>query len=418
MGSWAQGTATLDSVETQPYFDDTVRVWLGAPRSSGATVPSLPETLARLLLRLEEHESSRRDQWGCWDYEFSENFRAGRLRIPELDRWLADRRAELSTTVALEPLWPRQHPFAVCLTHDVDLVSASSTPRQIVRYARAGLAGNGAGVLRAVRPAVRVARSLWGVSRAPSTAATLERSIELEAQRGATASYLFTVPPTIGRSRYDCVYAPGDICRFRGAAMTVADLMRTIAAEGFDVGLHGSYAGASREGALAAERATLERATALEVTSTRQHFLHWDIRWTPRLQEEAGLRADSTLGFNRNVGFRAGTSLPFHQFDLGSRRALELLEVPLIVQDGALLGPIGVQEGFRRAIEVVDELFDEVGDVGGALTFLFHPDKLVQDGLALYEHVLDRAIERGAWVTSLRELDVWWRAREVRILDG
>jgi hypothetical protein len=200
--------------------------------------------------------------------------------------------------------------------------------------------------------------------------------------------------------------------------MTVADLMRTIAAEGFDVGLHGSYAGASREGALAAERATLERATALAVTSTRQHFLHWDVRWTPRLQEEAGLRADSTLGFNRNVGFRAGTSLPFHQFDLGSKGALELLEVPLVVQDGALLGPIGIQEGLRRAIEVVDELFDEVGDVGGALTFLFHPDKLVHDGLALYEHVLDRAIERGAWVTSLRELEAWWRAREVRILDG
>jgi hypothetical protein len=193
--------------------------------------------------------------------------------------------------------------------------------------------------------------------------------------------------------------------------------MRTLAEEGFDVGLHGSYSAALAPGALAAERATLESATALELTTTRQHFLRWDVRTTPLLQEEAGLRADSSLGFNRNVGFRAGTSLPFHHFDVAGGRALGLLEVPLVIQDAAVLGPGALELDLPEAQRLVGELVDSVGEVAGAATFLFHPDKLVRpDWLALYEWSLDYALGRGGWLTSLRGLETWWRDRETRVL--
>jgi hypothetical protein len=168
---------------------------------------------------------------------------------------------------------------------------------------------------------------------------------------------------------------------------------------------------------LAEERKLLERALQAEVTTTRQHFLHWDVRWTPRLQAEAGLRTDSSLGFNRNVGFRAGTSLPFRQFDVTSGRARDLLEVPLVVQDAALLGPIGLGLGADETRRVVVQLFDEVAAVGGLVTFVFHPDKLDRpDWLAFYEWALDRAVASGAWLPSLSRLDAWWRKRERAIL--
>lgn len=405
----------------EQYLEETVRIWLGLRERRPATLPTLPNRLSRLLLRLEEHEDPRRDRWGCWDFEFSDN--AARIRVPEIDNWLADQRRELARMTALEPLWPNGHRFAFCLTHDVDLLSPVSTPRQIARFARAGLAGDQGArdrLLRLARPAVRVARSLRnGVARTPSTAETLERSVELEAQHGASASYLFTVPPIIGRSRYDCVYAPQDPCLFRGERTKVVDVMRTLAVEGFDVGLHGSYEGAFRPGALAAERAALQRATGLEITSTRQHFLHWDVRRTPRLQEDAGLSVDSSLGFNREIGFRAGTSLPFRLFDHDSSHPLELLEVPLVTQDGALLGPLRPQLDIGEALAAVDRLVDAVSAVGGLVTFVFHPDKLVRpDWLALYERALKLAVERQAWLTSLRGLETWWREREARILDG
>ena len=193
--------------------------------------------------------------------------------------------------------------------------------------------------------------------------------------------------------------------------------MRTLADEGFDIGLHGSYQAGVRPGALAAERAALERATGFEVRTERQHLLHWDVRRTPRLQE-ARLQVDSSLGFSRNVGFRAGTSLPFRHFDVAARRPRELLEVPLVVQDAALLfGPWGLDLDVAGASAVVRRLFDSAVEVGCAVTLLFHPDRLVHpDWLAFYEWALDYAVAQKGWLTSLDGLAAWWRRREASLL--
>jgi hypothetical protein len=411
----AETVAILGTSEVRRYLDRTVRVWLGLPPSAEA--PALPNPLARLLLRLEEHETGERDRWGRWDFDLSESYRNGRLWVAEIDEWVADRRRELSATNDLEPLWPGQRPFAVCLTHDVDLLSVRSTPRQVLRHARAGLERDGT-IRRFARPPARVARSLRaGIARAPATHDTIERSVELEAARGLTASYLFTPPPGRDASRFDCVYALDDPCRFRGARRSVAEVMRTLADEGFDVGLHGSYHAGLRPGALRRERDVLERATGLTIETTRQHLLHWDVRSTPALQEQAGFRVDSSLAFNRNVGFRAGTSLPFRLFDVAGGAQLQLLEVPPVLQDVSLLDAWGLGLELDRAREVVAEFVAIAAAAGTAITLVFHPDKLAQPRwLELYEWTLDEVVERGAWVTSLRGLEEWWRLREDRVL--
>jgi hypothetical protein len=405
------------SVAAQRHIADTVRVWLGLPRGSRVDVPALPDSLARLLLRLEEHERTTRDRWGLWDHTFSEN--RDQIEVPEVDRWLVAQREELARPAELVPLWPDRRPFAICLTHDVDVVSSKLSPKQVARTMRAALAPDGrTSPLRVVRPAVRAARALrTGIVRAPSLAATLERSVALEVERGLTASYFFTVPPAGPWTRWDCVYAPDDRCTFRGAEQRIGDVMRTLRAEGFEIGLHGSYESSRTPGVLERERATLETATRAPVEATRQHFLHWDVRWTPRLQEQARLRADSSLGFNRTVGFRAGTSLPFRQFDVANDRALDVVEVPLAVSDAALLGPIGLQRGMQATRDLVEQLLAEVAAVGGLFTCVFHPDKLARpEWLSLYEWTLDRAVDSGAWVTSVAGIDAWWRERERALL--
>ena len=402
------------------YLEDTVRVWLGLRRSATVDAPPMPGDLARLFLRSEEYETEARDRWGCFDFAASDNARRGALGIAEVDRWLLACTTELERTVRLEPRWPDGRRFAICLTHDVDVVSARSTPAQVVRDARAAFGPDGGSALavRVFRPPVRVVRGLRRLARAPSLQATLERSVALEAERGLTASYFFTVPPAGTWTRWDCVYAPGDTCEFRGKTRRIADVMRTLRDEGFDVGLHGSYESGRAPGVLQRERARLEDDLGTAVTTTRQHFLHWDVRWTPQLQEAAGLRADSSLGYNRSVGFRAGTSLPFRQFDLASERVLDLVQVPLVVQDAALLGPIAAGRSRDESESAVHGLFNEVAGVGGAITLVFHPDKLERpEWRSLYEWTLDHAVESGGWVTSVAGLDAWWRDRERLILE-
>jgi len=396
-----------------------VRVWLGLPRSSGLEVPNLPAQLERRFLRIEEYERSTRDAWGCWDHSFSENFGDGRLAVPEVDRWLVKRRRELSARTKLAPLWPNGKRFAACLTHDVDILSGRATLGQAFRHAAGGLDRGSAArdPLRYARPPVRAARVLrGGVSRSPSMERTLELSTALESRYGATASYFFTVPPNGGGSRYDCTYALTDRCRFRRSRTTVAHVIRALADEGFDVGLHGSYFSAVKQGMLAAERETLERAVGITAMTTRQHFLHWQITLTPGLQEAAGFVADSTLGFNRAAGYRASTTLPFRPFDVMADRGFTLLEVPLVVEDTALLGPIAVG-GPQSPQDAVRAFVDTAREVGGAVTLLFHPDKLVRpEWLALYEWSLEYLAEMGGWLTSVAELERWWTARERQLL--
>ena len=403
------------------HLDETVRLWLGLRTDSADEVPQLPEQLARLVLRREEYEQQHRDQWGCWEFSFSESFRRGALWEPEVDRWLAARRRELSRQVELEPLWPDGRAFALCMSHDVDLLSRVSTARQVLRSVRTSLTDEPKTVrerlVRAARPGVRVARSLYnGISTAP-VADTLERSVELERERGVTASYFFTVYPGGDASRFDCLYRYEDACRFRGERVRVRDVVRTLRDEGFDVGLHGSYNSALAPGMLARERATLEAALDADVTTTRQHFLHWDVRTTPHEQAQAGLRADSSLGFNRNLGYRAGTSLPFRFYDVEREERLDLLELPLLVHDGALLRPDALELDVPLAREAIRQFIDTAAETNGVATLIFHPNNLERDDyLELFRFALDHGLERGAWFASVRDLDEWWRGREARVL--
>jgi hypothetical protein len=198
----------------------------------------------------------------------------------------------------------------------------------------------------------------------------------------------------------------------------VRDVMYELAETGFDVGLHGSSASATDASLLSAQRAVLEDAVGGPVRTTRQHWLHWDARLTAPAQAAAGFSADSTLGFNRNVGFRAGTSFPFFLSASDPFRALDLLEIPLVAQESALFSDNALELDDAIAREVVQKLVDRVATVGGVFTALIHPHSLLDDRVTtLYEWLLDYALDRGAWVASVAEIDSWWRHR-VETLTG
>ena len=396
-----------------------VREWLGVPRTSGVALPELPERLARRVLRLEEREQPHRDQWGCWEYGFSESYRDGTLLVPEIDEWAAAQRAELASATPLVPLWPEGRTFAACLTHDVDLVSDTVTVAQALRSVRAAAAPGGAprpAAIKYAAPMVRALRAVHGgLSRFPQ-ADHIERSLDLELARGVTSTYFFTVYPGSESSRFDCTYVPDDRCLFRGHRLRVRDMMRQLASEGFDIGLHGSYPSAVRPDLLKRERERIEVATGLDVLTTRQHFLHWDVDTTPRLQAAAGLRADSTVGWNRTIGFRAATSLPFFLFDMAADRPLDVLEVPMLVHDGPLLRADGLELDVELGRETMQLVIDRIAAAGGVATLLFHPNNLARrEFYELYGWAIDYLIDRDAWITSLRGLDSWWRERALAL---
>ena len=403
------------------HVAEVVRGWVGAPRS--AVIGDLPDELARLLLRVEESEHAHRDQWGCWEYGFSENFRRGRLWVPEVDLWVAAERRRLAEETPLEPLWPEGASFALCLTHDVDMVARRWTASQHIRSLSVALRGStgDTGEEAARRRAWAAARAAarvpyFGVSRAPDAADTLERCVELERSRGVTASYLFTVYPPRRRTIYDAVYTGADRCRFRGRTRSVREIARELQEEGFDVGLHAGYASATDLDAFRYEKGMVEDYIGGDVVSCRQHYLHWDVGATPRIQSEAGILVDSTVGFNRNVGFRAGTALPHRLFDLAADEPLNVLEVPLIIQESPLLSPNALELDAPLAQQTMEDFIGRIEETGGVVTLLFHPHSLADPAyLSLFSWALDYARDRGAWVASLKAIHSWWEERAARL---
>jgi hypothetical protein len=394
------------------HLERLVRTWLGL----GADVPApeLPAALARRLLRDEERERPARDQWGNWEFGLCEAFVDGTLWEPEVDQWLA-------TQDSGAPRWPGGAPFAVCLTHDVDIVAAGYSARQALRLvrARATASPGQRDVLgRAVRAAGASSALLWQRGgRAPDAGPVLQRCTTVERDAGVRGSYFVPVHAGHATNPYDvCVYALDDRCTWGGRETTVAAVLRELVAEGFDIGLHGSYASATDGERLRDECERLADALGTDVTTSRQHWLHWEITGTPARQEAAGLRADSTLGFNRNVGFRAGTSLPFRWWDAEAGRPLDLIQLPLVVQEAALTAANALELDRAGAIAVWERLLERVSDTGGVATLLVHPHALADPIVeALYREAVAEAVRAGAWVATLAQIDAHWRAREARL---
>ena len=406
------------------HLAETVRLWLGAPAGSEG-LPMLPESLARLLLREEETERSHRDQWGNWEHAYSENYRRGALWVPEVDRWVAEQRTRLAATTSLEPLWPRGARFALCLTHDVDMVARRWTIAQHLRslaLATAPVAAHGApgSAERAAVAARGIGRAAkYGFSTAPDAGPTLERCQELQRERGVRGTYLFTVYPGRRRSVFDAVYAGGDACRYGGRRRRVRDVMRELADDGFDVGLHAGYCTYDDLEAFRQEKSAVEEYVGRPLVSCRQHYLHWDVARTPRIHAEAGILVDSSVGFNRNVGFRAGTALPHLLFDPVANEPLDVLELPLVVQESPLFAPNALELDEQSARRVVEGLLGEVAAAGGVATILMHPHSLLDPRqLRLYTWLLDHGAEQGGWIATMSEIRSWWDERTTRLSGG
>jgi peptidoglycan/xylan/chitin deacetylase (PgdA/CDA1 family) len=316
-----------------------------------------------------------------------------------------------------KPVWPDEKPFAVCLTHDVDAVSLYSI-KQSLRSRKAQLlnAGN----------AFQKIKSLMGASIDLTRAAShipqkdplhcYERWLKAERECGAHSTFFFWpgLSAVTKCHHTDCAYELCDLVVFDNQRGTVGEMIREIDRQGWEIGLHPSWYSFDDVDELKRQKETLEKAIDHEIDSIRQHCLHYDIRITPAVHAAAGFKYDSTLGFNDNVGFRFGTSYPWYIYDLKSEKELSIMEIPLIIQDGAMLNP---EKGMRldedTAFKYVEQITEAIEKVGGVLTLLWHPSHILkEDWWRLYLRILDYLKAQNAWFGSVGEAGEWWqRAR-------
>ena len=336
------------------------------------------------------------------DIGYNTLFRRGLVQDPVVDRQYLE-------NGGVKPEWPNDADFAVCLTHDVDEVSKFSFRQSLRELAR----------LRRVRELPissamtllkQTATSLIHQARGQQDPYhAYERWLEVEEEVGGRSTFFFMPEAVSEPHSTDPDYTFSDTVVFDGEPRSVAGMMREIDRRGWEVGLHPTWHTFDDPDELARQKAQIEAEIDSEIVSVRQHFLHYDINKTPLAHARAGLRFDSTLGFNNGVGFRFGTSYPWQLYDLEGEERLPILEVPLVIQDGALLNRKGLSLDPDAAFDYVVQLVEAVEAVGGVLTISWHTRFVASpDWWNLYVRILDYLGSKDVWFASVEDIGDWW----------
>ncbi len=117
----------------------------------------------------------------------------------------------------------------------------------------------------------------------------------------------------------------------------IASQLKAALGQDFSVGIHGSYRSVVEDDTLTQETQALATAAGLKPLGGRQHWLRFGCH--KKLFDtvtDAGLIADSTLGFPDMPGFRNGAAFAFPPYDFARERPYDFLEIPLVLTDGAL----------------------------------------------------------------------------------
>jgi hypothetical protein len=310
------------------------------------------------------------------------------------------------------PRWPGRRRYAVALTHDVDAVHLGSPLEVATNLAKAVLRRDlvsarlaALGCLTATRPAVD-----------PFFAFDAWRPLE-ERWNAKSAFYLFHRAAGVPAALNDAKSHVGNT-RVPWA------VLRALADDGWEFGLHPSLNARRVPGAFGASRRWLSERMGRELTGLRHHYYAFDWRAPHRTFREhtaGGFLYDASLAWRDRSGFRGGSCLPFAPFDADRGRAIELTLLPTALMDGH----VAHAETRRRRAYLDDparearaaRLVDVVRTTGGLLVLNWHQETVSEVGhlqgvVARLERLLAPLLgDSDAWFATPAEIARHWRTR-------
>ncbi len=183
-----------------------------------------------------------------------------------------------------------------------------------------------------------------------------------------------------GHTRYEGHYDIGD--------EQIKTLMQEMSNRVHRIGAHPSYASFKDISMMKNEIEAISKSSGLVISSSRQHYLRFEVPDTWRCLSEAGIKTDSTLGYAAEPGFRCGTSKPFPVFDIIERNELPLMERPLLIMDVSF--KMYKKYSIEESIALSQKIIDQVKKHNSELVFLWHNSSLSEiDGWAGWEKVLE-----------------------------
>lgn len=317
-----------------------------------------------MLSRYEEAVSDQRDNHGRFPAAASLAYRQGFLGRPIIDEYVE------ILWVAMKRVWPqltrKPRRFNTIVTCDVDHpyhASATSFPRLIKRTA--GEAIRKRTLSDTIKPAKNYFSGRNGRWQHDPYYYMVDWMMEENEKAGNRAAFYFI--PEITDSAMD------GTCSITEPA--VRAMIKRIANRGHEIGIHPGYNTYKDKKKFISATNKLqlvldEEGITQQVTGGRQHYLRWSTQ-TPEIWDEAGLQYDSTLTYADYAGFRCGTCHEYAMYDVQKRKALKIMQRPLICMECSVI--VYMDYGFTEsALVKMKQLKTAAQRFKGNFTMLWH----------------------------------------------
>jgi peptidoglycan/xylan/chitin deacetylase (PgdA/CDA1 family) len=340
-----------------------------------------------LLSGFQEYISNERDIHGRYPWKSSIQYRLGITGKPVVNYYFTvifEAFGEFCKLNGLLFRWNVRESPVLFLSHDVDRVS-KYTFRNLA-YAGLqlfGLKPADRSFSRRLKTLADYARGIFLFRRDPYW--NFDELLEMEKQLNIFSTWYFLEKTRKDDSRY----------HFNDRK--IRTLVAKLTSAGHEVGLHGTLESSEDADAMATGIQRLNAICDLPVTGIRQHYLRYSYPATARIQANAGLEYDATMGFAEQTGFRNSYASPFRLYDFEKDQPLDMWQLPLHVMDVTLLGYMSIP--LSAVIENIRPLLQEVIRFGGVFSLLWHNCNLDEEELpginAIYRQLLNEITESG-----------------------
>jgi hypothetical protein len=312
----------------------------------------LPLSILLTLSRCEELLDPSRDAHGRFPVQRSVASAGGFLDRPIVDECAL---AFEQALCLLFPSWKTvERKLRIKVSHDIDHVGIPFRFKKVLKYAIRD---------RAPRHSLREFSS-WIGDAEPTELRSVWDIVRISNEHGVTSSvYWKAAPPSPADSGYDPRHRK---------IRRVLEWLRKI---GVECGVHPGYATFRSPEKLRREVSILRDLLGPQPLGGRQHYFRWCpdtwIDW-----ENCGLAYDSSVGYADQIGFRAGTCIPYRPWIFSLNRQSDLLEIPLLVMDRTLVVKMKLEKA--EALQAVGGLLARCKAVGGVFTLLWHNDSFLE----------------------------------------
>ena len=342
-------------------------------------IESLKENkeLWELFTKKEEYNPSFTDQYERFPYyltKYKNNF------DPKVSRFLTENGMKIQ--------YPDDSPFAICLTHDIDILYQKklSTMLDSIRLLMKGQTAEG------------LKKPLSITSKKMNPRINFKEIMRLEEKYDSKSSFYFLA---LEPHEQD----------FNFNIENIHQEMTHIVDSGWEVGLHGGHRSYNDLEDMKYKKQKIESIIGKEIIGYRNHYLRFRVPDTWEMLSKAGFKYDTTFAYADCIGFRNGMCHPFKPFNLETNSEIDILEIPMAIADFTLLDGY-MRLDHQKSWQIIKYLIDTVEKYNGAISILWHNTHMQGADIKLYEKILKYCHEKGAWMTSGEELHNWWKGSE------